>query len=33
MALEYAITKVRENQEELKLSGTHQLLVHSDNLL
>jgi hypothetical protein len=34
-AVEYAIRKVKENQVELKLNGTHQLLVSADvvNLL
>jgi hypothetical protein len=30
--LEYAIKKVQENQEELKLSRTHQLLAYVDDV-
>jgi hypothetical protein len=31
-ALEYFIRKIQENQDEMKLNGTHQLLVYADNV-
>jgi hypothetical protein len=30
--LEYSIRRVQENQEELKLNKTHQLLAYADNV-
>jgi hypothetical protein len=32
LALEYAITKVQENQMALKLNGTHHLLLYADDI-
>jgi hypothetical protein len=31
-ALEYGIRKVQENQVELKMNGTHQLLAYTDDV-
>jgi hypothetical protein len=31
-ALEYAITKILENEEEFEFNGIHELLVYSDDV-
>jgi hypothetical protein len=31
-ALEYVIRRIQKNQKELKLNGTHQLLVYADDI-
>jgi hypothetical protein len=32
LALEYAIRKTQQNYVRLKLNGTHELLVHADDV-
>jgi hypothetical protein len=32
-ALQYAIRRVQANQDDVKLNGTHQLLVYADDVI